>query len=326
MSIRRGFKTASRVMLGLALLAAMAMLPMVAIGGVNGFRNGAVGGISVDPNGVVSNVKVEDRDAFRQALIKTVKRAPDQLNRPVEMRMVSLKGLEAALVDVRNNQQMELPDEVKFLAGLQRIQYVLVVPEEKDILLVGPGEGWKVNDQGDVVGVTTGRPVLQLEDLIVVFRSMQTARNEGISCSIDPTPAGRQSLDRFLKTQKVMRPDTLQGIQKALGPQEITLKGIPTDSHVARVLVAADYHMKRLAMNLEKAPIANFPGFLDLLVAKKARLDNMMPRWWLACNYEPLVRSEDSLTWELRGPGVKAMTEDDIIAADGTVTGSGRKS
>ncbi|MFM9069152.1 MAG: hypothetical protein ACKOUR_17745, partial [Planctomycetota bacterium] len=154
MSIRRGFKTASRVMLGLALLAAMAMLPIVAIGGFNGFRNGAVGGISVDPNGVVSNVKVEDRDAFRQALIKTVKRAPDQLNRPVEMRMVSLKGLEAALVDVRDNQKMELPDEVKFLAGLQRIQYVLVVPEEKDILLVGPGEGWKVNDQGDVVGVT----------------------------------------------------------------------------------------------------------------------------------------------------------------------------
>jgi hypothetical protein len=326
MSIRRVFQAGSRVMLGVALLAVMAMLPIVAIGGFNGFRNGAVGGISVDPNGVVSNVKVEDRDAWRQAVIKTVKRAPEQLNRPVEMRMVSLKGLESALVESRNNQQMELPDEVKFLAGLQRIQYVLVVPEEKDILLVGPGEGWKVNDQGDVVGVTTGRPVLQLEDLIVVFRSMQTARNEGISCSIDPTPGGRQSLDRFLKTQKVMRPDTLQGIQKALGPQEITLKGIPTDSHVARVLVAADYHMKRLAMNLEKAPIANFPGFLDLLVAKKARLDNMMPRWWLACNYEPLVRSEDSLTWELRGPGVKAMTEDDIIAADGTVTGSGRKS
>ena len=326
MTIRQGFQVASRVLLGMALAAVAAMLPIVAIGGFNFNRGGAVGGISVDPAGVVANVKVEERDAWRQALLKAVKRAPEQLNRPVEMRMVSLKGLEAALIESRNNQQMELPDEVRFLAGLQRIQYVLVVPEEKDILLVGPGEGWKVNELGEVVGVTTGRPVLQMEDLIVVFRSMQTARNEGISCSIDPTPAGRQSLDRFLKTQKVMRPDTLTGIQQALGPQEITLKGIPTDSHIARVLVAADYHMKRLAMNLDKAPIANFPGFLDLLVAKKAKLDNMMPRWWLACNYEPLVRSEDSLTWELRGPGVKAMTEDDIIAADGTVTSSGRKS
>jgi hypothetical protein len=50
----------------------------------------------------------------------------------------------------------------------------------------------------------------------------------------------------------------------------------------------------------------------------------MMPRWWLACNYEPLAKSEDGLAWELRGPGVKVMTEDEIIGADGSVKGSGK--
>jgi hypothetical protein len=38
------------------------------------------------------------------------------------------------------------------------------------------------------------------------------------------------------------------------------------------------------------------------------------------------LASEDGLSWELQGPGVKAMTEDDFVAADGTVTGTGRKS
>jgi hypothetical protein len=50
----------------------------------------------------------------------------------------------------------------------------------------------------------------------------------------------------------------------------------------------------------------------------------MMPRWWLACDYQPLLRSEDGLTWQLQGTGVKAMTEDQLIHADGTVEQTGK--
>jgi hypothetical protein len=77
-------------------------------------------------------------------------------------------------------------------------------------------------------------------------------------------------------------------------------------------------------MNLQKSPVPNFPGFLERLKAKRRLPGNAMPRWWMACNYEPLARSEDKLAWELRGPGVKAMTEDELIAADGTFQGTGR--
>jgi hypothetical protein len=49
-----------------------------------------------------------------------------------------------------------------------------------------------------------------------------------------------------------------------------------------------------------------------------------MPRWWLACNYEPLGKSADGLAWEIRGQGVKVMTEDEVIGADGSVTGTGK--
>jgi hypothetical protein len=85
------------------------------------------------------------------------------------------------------------------------------------------------------------------------------------------------------------------------------------------VLVACDYRMKRIGMNLEPSPVSGLPGFLDLIGTSRRGPRTTTPRWWLACNYEPLARTEDGLGWELRGPGVKAMTEDSLIRAGGQV-------
>jgi len=297
-----------------------------AFAGHGNFRGGAVGGVSIDTEGVLRSVTVDAKQAFRRIMLRDLKPAAAQLNAPVELRKVSLKGLEAAIAGANAENFNQLPDEVKYLAGLQRIQYVVLSPEENDILLVGPAEGWKVDDGGNVIGVTTGQPVLQLEDLAMAFRTVNAARRGGISCSIDPTPEGQQNLRKFLSTQRQMSPNTLVGMQQALGPQTITLTGVPGDSHFARVLVAADYHMKRIAMNLDPSPVKGLVGFLDLVKAQNVRITNLMPRWWLACNYEPLLRSEDGLVWELRGPGVKAMTEDEVINQDGTYTQTGKES
>ena len=311
----------------LVLAGLLVVLPTVGLlGGHLGNQQGAVGGISVNAEGIVSNVKVEARQMLRQALLKTVKPVAAELNAPVELRKVSLKGLETALADAQQNNLGQVPDEVKYVAGLQRIQYVVLVPEENDILLVGPAEGWKVDENGNVVGVTTGRPVLQLDDLAMAFRTVNAARTGGISCSIDPTPEGLQNLQKFVRTHKQMGPGTLDGMQQALGQQDIKVTGVPGDSHFARVLVASDYHMKRIAMNLDPSPVKGLVGFLDLVRTQNTSLTNMMPRWWLACNYEPLICSEDRLTWELRGPGVKALTEDEFANADGTLTQTGKKS
>ena len=43
----------------------------------------------------------------------------------------------------------------------------------------------------------------------------------------------------------------------------------------------------------------------------------MLPRWWLAPNYEPLARDAEGLAWELRGQGVKCMAEGDLVDAGG---------
>src|SRR5690606_7337347 len=149
------------------------------------------------------------------------------------------------------------------------------------------------------------------------------ARQGGITCSIDPTAEGRQQFEAFMARQKKFDPAVLNGIEKALGPQQISLTGVPTNRRLARMLVASDYHMKRIAMKLDPSPVAGLPSFIDMLKSR-GQLDNMMPRWWMACNYEPVAKTADGLAWEIRGPGVKVMTEDELIGSDGSVKGTGK--
>ena len=92
------------------------------------------------------------------------------------------------------------------------------------------------------------------------------ASGELISCSIDPTADGLVRLARAMRQRDGAVSDKkLARFEEALGPQRITLTGVPQDSHFARVLVAADFTMKRLGMNFEPAPIDGLPSYLDLL-------------------------------------------------------------
>lgn len=314
----------SRV-LAVVAVAFVAVPVSVTFGGNNPFQQRAVGGVSIDAAGVVRKATVEAGKkaaaVFREKLPKPSK----DMTKPVSMRMVSLRGLEQAIEAAnKENFTIGLPREVQFLAGLQRIEYVFLYPEQNDIVLAGPGEGWRVDDNGNVVGITTGRPVIHLDDLLVALRHAKNAnRGQGISCSIDPTPEGRRRLDNYLKSLRTFNRSVPKGVEEAMGPQAITLTGIPADTRFARIMVAADFRMKRYAMDLDKAPINGMPSFLDLMKAKKTRLKNMMPRWWLACNYDSIARSEDGLAWHIRGPGVKVMTESEFVAKDGTVSGTG---
>ena len=315
-------------------LVACLMIASVALGAFpswagdnnNLFNRNQTGGVSIDPDGVVGQPDAKRRELFRQQLLKNLEQIPDALDGQLALRKVSLKGLEAAVSHAMTTGVGVIPDEVQYLAGLQRVQYVLVFPELNDIVLAGPAEGWSVDPVGNVVGRTTGEPVLLLDDLLVALRTVDAARQVGISCSIDPTPEGRQALTNYLNGVKQFNPSVPKAIEKALGPQTISVTGVPTNSHFSRVMVAADYRMKRIAMQLEPSPVPGLPSFIDLVKQSSRANNNMMPRWWLACNYEPLARSDDGLAWEIRGQGVKALTEDDIVADDGSVRGSGQTS
>ena len=216
------------------------------------------------------------------------------------------------------------------MAGLQRVEYVFVYPEENDIVLAGYGEGWQVDVRGNMVGVTTGRPVLLLDDLLVALRTAEHAARGGITCSIDPTKEGLARLQAGAVNLAALGSNPKQvaeEIERQLGPQTVTISGVPGDSHFARVLLAADFRMKRLGMGFESSPVRGLPSYLQLLKRNsKATAQNILPRWWLTTDYDPLLTDGEGLAWQLRGRGVKAMTEDDFVSAQGDRQRTGKAS
>jgi hypothetical protein len=290
-----------------------------------GYYGRTVGGVSIDTNGLLRNAATDDLGTLRKLRVDALQAVPADLNNPTPLRKVSLRGLEAAIQEC-SKQQKELPETIQYLAGLQRIRYVFVYPEQQDIVLVGPAEGWKVDARGNLVGLTTGRPVMLLDDLLVALRTARQAAQGGISCSIDPTPDGLNRLRSHVSTLKVIgNPQTTAaGIESTLGLQQISVSGVPPTSHFARVLVAADYRMKRIAMNFERAPVAGLPSFLQMVTVTGRGMDNMLPRWWLEPKYEALLRDAEGLAWELRGGSVKAMTEEDFLDSTGSKTRTGK--
>jgi len=283
---------------------------------------GAVGGVSIDAQGVIDRCDVELTGKLRDARLKALSPVSADLAKDSRLRKVSLHGLTAAL-DVQRRSGKPATDEMQNLAGLTRVQYLLVYPEQHDIVLAGPAEGWRVDDQGTVVGQASGQPVLQLDDLLVALRTArkQLTSRELITCSIDPTKEGLERYSRALARQaKQPSQADLERLEAAIGPQTVTLTGVAGGTHFARVLVAADYMMKRLGMNLEAAPIEGLPSYLEMLQSPSAPLPkNSMPRWWMAAKYEPLHKDDHGLAWQLRGPGVQTLAEDGFQAGRGQI-------
>jgi hypothetical protein len=285
----------------------------------------SVGGVMIDGAGIVRTATIAEQEDLAEFVRQGLDPLDGEVGEATEMRMISLKGLQRAITQASQAGDL-VPDEVEFLAGLQRIEYVFVDQDNQDIIIAGPAEPWVLRDDGFVVGSISGGSTMRLADLAVAFRSVEMARREGISCSIEPTPEGRLRLRQLLRRVK-LRPGQNPAIheaamKEAFGPQMIQLTGIPTDSRYARTLVAADFEMKRIAMGLTDSSVDGLPSYLQLS-RNSPHSSSQNPRWWMACNYDGLSRSEDGLAWKLSGPGVKTLTEQDLVASDGSVKGAG---
>ena len=290
-----------------------------------GSRGRTVGGVVIDPAGMVRAASLEDREELANQLQNANQVLNGDLREAAEMRMVSLKGLQAAVAE-SHAAGKEIPAEVEFMAGLQRIEYVFVDQQNHDVIVAGPAEPWKMREDGFVVGTVTGGATMRLADLTVALRSVENARQEGITCSIEPTEEGRRRLQQLLNRVKLrpgQSPVVLEAsMREAFGPQMIYLSGIPTDSRFARTLVAADFEMKRVAMGLTPSPVATLPSYLEMS-RNSQQTKNQNPRWWMVCNYDSLGKSEDGLAWKLSGQGVQTMTEQDVVNQDGSVKRGG---
>jgi hypothetical protein len=265
----------------------------------------------------VESTPVELSAAARDAL-KSGLQSLDRDFDSTGLRMISLRGLEKKIAEHKAAGD-QFPPELLYMAGLQRIEYVIVSPETNDLIIAGPGEGITTNKQGQVVGSVSGMPPIHLEDFLVALRHVNDARSGyGISVSIDPTEEGLQRVNRLMRQldSRNFGTETARALEEAGGPQQITLTGVPKESRFAQVLVSADYKMKRLAMGFEPAP-EYLPSILAMAQSKNRMLRTSSPRFWMETFYQPVSVSSDKNVWKLNGQAIRTKTaEEDSAGGD----------
>ena len=290
-----------------------------------------IAGVMVDADGVLRMHKHADPGGrlSRRRVEEAYERLSTDVSRESDLRKISLNRLEAA-VQASLDRGEEPTEVMLFLAGLNRVKYVFFYPETNDVVIAGPAGAWAKDLSGRIRNVRNGRPVVELQDLIVALRSHPpTERGSSvISCSIDPTKEGLANMQEFLRrvggraTPNQTR-FIANGLRKSLGLQKISLTGIPADTHYAQVLVEADYRMKLIGIGLERTSVDKLKAYVDL--AKPAAVaKNAMQRWYFVPNYECVRVDEDELAMELVGLGVKLIGADELVSADGTRLASGR--
>jgi len=282
----------------------------------------AYAGVMINGKGLLQRVAEQDygRLSLEQlrAAQQTASRLPQNICKQSNLRYVSLNRLEQGIIDANG----AVAEEMRYLAGILRIKYVFFYPETKDIVIAGPAEGWFPGYEGVMVGLTTGRPVCELQDLVVALRAYAPDATDipVVGCSIDPTEEGNARLQQFIKGfGRYATPDKypafVSGLKESLGLQTIRVDGIPANTHAAMVMVAADYRMKLIGIGVEDAPVP-IRTFISLADPAQVR-NNALFRWFFVPDYQSVILTEDKTGMEMVGSGVKLVAEDEIVSATG---------
>ena len=283
----------------------------------------------VDADGVLSRKIANDPSGqlTRQRIAEAMSRLEGDLAKPSQLRKVSLTKLENAVRE-KVAAGANPTDAMKHLAGLTRIDYVFCYPSENgtegEIVLAGPAEPWGEAPSGRMLGIESGSPVIELQDVVAALRTFSPetkGQSPLIYCSIDPTAEGLSRMQRWLarfgrsatpaQTQYIV-----EQLREKLGLQVVTVGGVPANTHFAQVLVEADYRMKLIGIGSEKPPIR-----LKSYVARAnpaAVSRNAMQRWFFTPDYERLKMSDDGLAVEIIGEGVRLIGEDEMVSQDGS--------
>lgn len=278
------------------------------------YGGSVVGGVEVNAEGILAKAPKKTMDEVGKTLARLLEPIPGDLGQEAPIRKISLKKLDASMNEVVRAGK-EFPDTIRYLGGLTAIRYIVVVPEENDILLVGPSEAWKVDSTGNVVGKTSGRPVLRLEDLITIFRTWHgNERPSVITCSIDPTPEALAKATQVQRQFSGAPPREAEAFRTAMedayGMNVVTIQGVPENSRFAKILVAADYKMKRIGLGQEPSMVRGLPSYTSLISGSQWQTN---PRFWLAPEYGTITHDSKKLIWQLSEVKVKALTEDEYI-------------
>ena len=282
-------------------------------------------GVAIDADGVLSLKEVHDpgRRLLAARIAAARRKISADVAAPSKLRFVSLNRLEAA-IDKQLTAGEPIDDVMQNLAGLQRVQYVMCLPDSADLVIAGPAEAWVNNGGEQNVGITTGHPTLQLQDLAVALRMFAPGKVDKpfIGCTIDPRPEGLQKLVEVQRQVPRVVPNNARGqtavelataMRNALGMANVRVFGIPANTHLAKVLIEADYRMKLIGIGLEEPPVK----MVTFIGAIGGAADGALQRWWFTPNYECVRVADDRLAMEMVGQGAQLQSEDKVIGPDG---------
>lgn len=291
-----------------------------------------VQGVYVDARGVVRPALEKDGGdrliALRHAFEKT--RASGHVRQSSPLRKISLSKLERE-IQLRQAAGRPLDEEMRVLAGLERIQYVLAYPETGDVVLAGPAGDWTLDRENRLVSAESGRPVVQLDDLVTVLRHTFSSRDGEFGCSINPTAEGLAKAKAFLEASsgKPLKPGQkdkwLNELREQLGRQNVEVYHIDPHSRVAHVIVEADYRMKLVGIGLEEGTL-DVPSYLKMIKVKPGETARPLDvlRWWFTINYDAVLTNPDRDVFEIRGQGVKVLSESEFLTATGQQVHTGK--
>jgi|HubBroStandDraft_6_1064221.scaffolds.fasta_scaffold08019_2 hypothetical protein len=283
-------------------------------------------GIEVDPNGLLRGLTHQETG---NALSSLGHRARDaalntNLRAASSLRLVSLTRLEKEVAK-RLAEGRDIPETMQHLAGLSHIQYVFVYPEQHEVVIGGPAEGWRYNEKGIAVGRESGRATLFLDDFVTVLRTFAPHGPGYFNCQIVPREEGLRRIKQFVEESNAKGPidsnavkNWTNQLQQQLGLQDVEINGIPDDSRVAAVIFEADYRLKMIGIG--KLPGGSgIPSVFDLLPktdeVKSQRMDAL--RWWLSMKYDAVMHSPDRNVFEIKGSAVLCQSENEKISKSG---------
>jgi len=295
------------------------------------------GGVYVDPDGMLRQVNATLAYDVRLASLTSRAQHRSSVERGVHtastLRCVSLNRLERALelTWAAGNRPAE---SMQALAGLERIRYLMVLPDSRDVVIAGPAGDWTLDQQQRWVSMSTGRPVVRLDDLVLLLRKAFGPQHGKFSCSIDPKPRNlartQQYIDktsrRSLPPSRAARARWLRELRDQMGTQTITVKGINPRSRVARVIVEADLQMKMIGMGLADGTM----GVNDYFDTLEHLTDGPQPleviRWWFTLDYTRIDTLPNRSVFELHGNGTKVLSENEMLSQRGDRRHTGKSS
>jgi len=235
---------------------------------------------------------------------------------------VSLKMLAVAASTTEGSEASQI---IQTCYGLNRVSGYVVDAKNRDIILYGQRD--------------EGYPPIYFADICTFVRNiwhkdrMRYIGHEypAPCCSLDPSRGAMASVDRAMQDDSTShfasareRDSVIDRLVNAIGPQEVRIHGVPRDARVAHVMIAADYHMKRVSQGHLSLPGVDscMRTSLDHETFGEHPASRMSRFWFHLDRDHPTFLEADGII-EIEGCAMIVLTESQISASDGSLIDGG---